>query len=76
MSDAKCTEILLTKQVGHDSLNVSKWSTKTSHADLQTLSRISIAFNIDIRKLIATRENNIDKYDRFNLKHILRRRLY
>lgn len=62
LADAGRTNKWLAEQLGKDPVTVSKWCTNTSQPDLQTLSRISVLLNIDIRELLVanTKANAIE----------------
>lgn len=62
LADAGRTNKWLAEQLGKDPVTVSKWCTNTSQPDLQTLSRISVLLNIDIRELLVanTKTNAIE----------------
>jgi len=54
LADAGKTNLWLAEQVGRDPVTVSKWCTNTTQPDLQTLSKIAEALNIDIRELLIS----------------------
>ena len=54
LADAGRTNKWLAEQLGRDPVTVSKWCTNTSQPDLQTLSRISVLLNVDIRNLLVS----------------------
>lgn len=62
LADAGQTNKWLAEKLGKDPVTVSKWCTNTSQPDLQTLSRISVLLNIDIRELLVanTKTNAIE----------------
>lgn len=56
LADAGRTNKWLAKQLGKAPVTVSKWCTNTTQPDLQTLSKISVLLNVDIRDLLT---NNV-----------------
>lgn len=54
LADAGRTNKWLAEQLGRDPVTVSKWCTNTSQPDLQTLSKISVLLNVDIRNLLVS----------------------
>ena len=54
LADAGRTNKWLAEQLGKDPVTVSKWCTNTSQPDLQTLSKISVLLNVDIRNLLVS----------------------
>ncbi|MCQ2058620.1 MAG: helix-turn-helix domain-containing protein [Bacteroidaceae bacterium] len=54
LADAGRTNKWLAEQLGKDPVTVSKWCTNTSQPDLQTLSKISVLLNVDIRQLLTS----------------------
>lgn len=59
LADAGQTNKWLAEQLGKDPVTISKWCTNTTQPDLQTLSRISDLLNIDIRKLLVSRNQPV-----------------
>ena len=59
LADAGQTNKWLAEQLGKDPVTISKWCTKTTQPDLQTLSRISDLLNIDIRELLVSRNQPV-----------------
>ena len=47
----------LAEQLGKNPVTVSKWCTNTSQPDLQTLAKISDLLKVNIRELLAERNN-------------------
>lgn len=54
LADAGKTSKWLAEQLGKDPVTISKWCTNTTQPDLQTLSKISILLNADIRSLLTS----------------------
>lgn len=54
LADAGRTNKWLAEQLRKDPVTVSKWCTNTSQPDLQTLSKISVLLNVDIRNLLVS----------------------
>ena len=54
LADAGKTSKWLAEQLGKDPVTISKWCTNTTQPDLQTLSKISILLNADIRSLLIS----------------------
>lgn len=54
LADAGRTNLWLAEKVERDPVTVSKWCTNTSQPDLQTLSKIAEALNVDIRELLVS----------------------
>ena len=59
LADAGQTNKWLAEQLGKDPVTISKWCTNTTQPNLQTLSRISDLFNIDIRELLVSRNQSV-----------------
>ncbi|MBP8934607.1 MAG: helix-turn-helix transcriptional regulator [Prevotella sp.] len=59
LADAGQTNKWLAEQLGKDPVTVSKWCTNTTQPDLLTLSKISDLLNIDIRELLASRNQPV-----------------
>lgn len=57
LADAGQTNKWLAEQLGKDPVTVSKWCTNTSQPDLQTLAKISDLLKVNIRELLAERNN-------------------
>ena len=57
LADAGQTNKWLAEQLGKDPVTVSKWCTNTSQPDLQTLAKISDLRKVNIRELLAERNN-------------------
>ena len=55
--EKKRTNKWLAEQLGKDPVTVSKWCTNTSQPDLQTLAKISDLLKVNIRELLAERNN-------------------
>ena len=55
LADAGQTNKWLAEQLGKDPVTVSKWCTNTTQPDLQTLDKISDLLNVDIRKLLVSK---------------------
>lgn len=53
LAEHKRTNKWLAEQLGKDPATVSKWCTNAAQPGLETLSRISELFDIDIRTLIV-----------------------
>lgn len=53
LADAGKTGVWLARQLGKDSVTVSKWCTSTTQPDLQTLAKISELLGINIRELLV-----------------------
>lgn len=56
LTDAGKTGVWLAGQLEKDPVTVSKWCTNTTQPDLQTLAKISELLNIDIRKLLVSKQ--------------------
>lgn len=54
LADAGKTSKWLAEQLGKDPVTISKWCTNTTQPDLQTLSKIAILLNADIRSLLIS----------------------
>ncbi|MFR9545705.1 MAG: helix-turn-helix transcriptional regulator [Rikenellaceae bacterium] len=52
--ERKKTSKWLSEQLGKDPSTVSKWCTNVSQPDLQTLRKIAILLDIDIKDLICS----------------------
>lgn len=61
LADAGRTNLWLAEQVGRDPVTVSKWCTNTSQPDLQTLAKIAELLCIDIRHLLVSTPQNLNK---------------
>ena len=59
LADAGRTNKWLAEQLGRDPVTVSKWCTNTSQPDLQTLSKISVLLNVDIRDLLVSNNSSL-----------------
>lgn len=59
LADAGQTNKWLAEQLGKVPVTVSKWCTNTTQPDLLTLSKISDLLNIDIRELLASRNQPV-----------------
>ena len=59
LADAGQTNKWLAEQLGKDPVTVSKWCTNTTQPDLLTLSKISDLLHIDIRELLASRNQPV-----------------
>lgn len=59
LADAGRTNKWLAEQLGKDPVTVSKWCTNTSQPDLQTLSKISVLLNVDIRQLLTSNSEEL-----------------
>ena len=57
LAEKKKTNKWLAEQLGKDPVTVSKWCTNTSQPDLQTLAKISDLLKVNIRELLAERNN-------------------
>ena len=57
LADAGQTNKWLAEQLGKDPVTVSKWCTNSSHPNLQTLAKISDLLKVNIRELLAERNN-------------------
>lgn len=55
LADAGKTNKWLAEQLGKDPVTVSKWCTNTTQPDMYTLAKISDLLNVDIRKLLVSR---------------------
>ena len=52
LADAGKTGIWFARQLGKDSMTVSKWCTNTTQPDLQMLAKISDLLKVNIRVLL------------------------
>lgn len=59
LADAGKTNIWLAEQIGRDPVTVSKWCTNSSQPDLQTLSKIAEALQVDIRELLVGKAQRV-----------------
>lgn len=57
LTDAGQTNKWLAEQLGKDPVTVSRWCTNTSQPNLQTLAKISDLLKVNIRELLAERNN-------------------
>ena len=48
----------LAAQVGKSNCTVSKWCSNTAQPDLQTLDKIAIALDVNVKDLLTTQRNN------------------
>lgn len=65
LADAGQTNKWLAEQLGKDPVTISKWCTNTTQPDLQTLYRISDLLNIDIRELLASRNQPVQPLTKY-----------
>ena len=59
LADAGKTNLWLAEKVGRDPVTVSKWCTNSSQPDLQTLSKIAEALQMDIRELLVGKAQHV-----------------
>lgn len=59
LADAGKTNLWLAEKVGRDPVTVSKWCTNSSQPDLQTLSKIAEALQVDIRELLVGKAQHV-----------------
>ena len=56
LADSGKTGIWLARQLKKDPVTVSKWCTKTTQPDLQTLAKIADLLEVDIKDLLVSRK--------------------
>ena len=59
LADAGKTNLWLAEKVGRDPVTISKWCTNSSQPDLQTLSNIADALQVDIRELLVGKAQHV-----------------
>lgn len=59
LADAGKTNLWLAEKVGRDPVTISKWCTNSSQPDLQTLSKIADALQVDIRELLVGKAQHV-----------------